>query len=1287
MLSMDRACIHDTVNVGDVAVHFVDSDALSKWNGDGGQSGRGGGAAGGRGPVLMTKWKGVEVYDVDVDELLGPSYESVARRPLRDWADNPAEDAAELSDVVAAGDAPSPPSSSGDEDHDTPPLSPSSGRAAKGPATDGGGGSRDAEDNVQKCRQAGKGRTRGGAFDARAQLEDILVVLICRQLISTLKLRDGVDEESEKLIKWTIQALMKKRYSYPRLTNKVLSTKAWTLRRSGCIGAVVQFKDNGALDNTLQDCSLAIEVSLSDDNEVVVCCSRSAENCLETGCKQRDVVVRALKQVQSCTGMALVDVLGTLTEDLRISAMNQGIAVLYGKRLCVVRREGGSWPYAVVRRKRNGMWLCHACLQGPSSCTHAMAAREAGNNEQSEASDDEDFINSLGTRGRRRGNLVYSTEPRPLVPSQRSQKKHAMVLKAAAEGLTVNIRAAKKCPTCRSKRRSGDPVVVMQGVIEFGTGAVASAVCQWRCHKCKRACVSDGLRQGLVMCSQFTAYTEVFLFEAAVNLCRNASSLTSTYDLRAAFHQLSQEHTLPLSLDRLRSLPLFRSTVLLYIYLVIKGLPAALSTCAVCTRADGSLHTVCFDGLQLGFKLRYRTEFARISVKLDPVKRASIMAQMVSDSAVARALGSVISVATTEHESVRQAAVKTVTAVRGHVIALAVLAGDVNVEGAAVNLAGTAPHAEGRSRARGWDPLLDGGVHPALQDFIRELFRCGRAARKIALTVAGASNKLRKKVPSVLLDRVNAVIADGDNDPDSDSASSEEDAPQRPQKPDLRKYAQEIGDPSLLDAGGAAGRRRRDGALLRVIPGIPSTAATTSRLVDFLRAVVVDPVVVWAPGGDWAGVSALVQALVADKFDKRALQLAINLPQVKELRLLHGAVSALFPVLCTQPRVRDIFSNLLLALCETIQRYLKFVDDDAAACLMSTSDGRVLCATAEEMAAADPSASFHPIEYAKEWLEKPASVERFKEVYAQQADNAEDFLLTGQWAPSLPQVRPIPDFLKVAGGPDDVPECNHIMGQENQFTGGTFAGSCTCAHPKTVGVVVLDGSEGQRMPIEFIAQRMPTLPRNVVYDFSCASLKTALARLPLMAIIVNFIVDHFHWFKNHIWCSKAMNPDSYTAVDGQNTSASEERNAASRRLQNFLRLVNQRNFILFTVYQQAVGNAIAMHRDVQTPTMVERWPLWYRKQFVDLRTDGEPPTSTAADVGSKDAVAGVNAENSHQGESERDEENSEEEGVAERVDDDNLAYGSCERATTGVGGEDKVSGVDAGGEDSDEGAD
>lgn len=203
------------------------------------------------------------------------------------------------------------------------------------------------------------------------------------------------------------------------------------------------------------------------------------------------------------------------------------------------------------------------------------------------------------------------------------------------------------------------------------------------------------------------------------------------------------------------------------------------------------------------------------------------------------------------------------------------------------------------------------------------------------------------------------------------------------------------------------------------------------------------------------------------------------------------------------------------------------------------------------------------------------------------------------WAPSLPIVRPIPTFDGDAAAATDEPDCSHLMGRENKYTGGTFGAFCTCAHPKCIGMVVLDGSEGQRMPIGFIVQRFVTLPDVVVYDFSCATLKTALCRLPSVARTMRFLVDRSHWRKNHVIFSKGMNPDSYSSMEGVNTSSSEERNALSRRQENHLRLLKQENFIISTTYQQALSNIIAKYRDEETSLTPSGWPRWYRARFVD----------------------------------------------------------------------------------------
>jgi len=133
----------------------------------------------------------------------------------------------------------------------------------------------------------------------------------------------------------------------------------------------------------------------------------------------------------------------------------------------------------------------------------------------------------------------------------------------------------------------------------------------------------------------------------------------------------------------------------------------------------------------------------------------------------------------------------------------------------------------------------------------------------------------------------------------------------------LPSYSRAVADPILADDGGVAGKERRDCALLRPQPTIVTTAGSAERLVDFSRAMVIDPVVVWAPGGDWPTGGLVFEALEAEPFNRAALQGSFRSTPVKELRLLHGALVSLYSSFCTQPRVRVLALNFLLALCST----------------------------------------------------------------------------------------------------------------------------------------------------------------------------------------------------------------------------------------------------------------------------------------------------------------------------------------------------------------------------------
>lgn len=61
--------------------------------------------------------------------------------------------------------------------------------------------------------------------------------------------------------------------------------------------------------------------------------------------------------------------------------------------------------------------------------------------------------------------------------------------------------------------------------------------------------------------------------------------------------ELAGECRFPLAATDLRVLKVLRQGVMLYLELVVAGMPAAVLRCKVCTLPDGSYKVLCFDGL------------------------------------------------------------------------------------------------------------------------------------------------------------------------------------------------------------------------------------------------------------------------------------------------------------------------------------------------------------------------------------------------------------------------------------------------------------------------------------------------------------------------------------------------------------------------------------------------------------------------------------------------------------------------------------------------------------------
>jgi len=384
---------------------------------------------------------------------------------------------------------------------------------------------------------------------------------------------------------------------------------------------------------------------------------------------------------------------------------------------------------------------------------------------------------------------------------------------------------------------------------------------------------------------------------------------------------------------------------------------------------------------------------------------------------------------------------------------------------------------------------------------------------------------------------------------------------------------------------------------LPLLPYIPSTAASALKVMEFVRAIVVDPAFVWAPQGSWVAVDELVAVLRSESFSVPSLATVLWMTAVAEQRLLRGAVACLGPGLDAHPHLRVLLADVLCGLKRRIAEYDEWVCDADGAEALKDEELRALRG---HMASAHPFHTFSHREYTRAWLLPPASVVAYRSVYGEYKDQRDDNLRTGVWAPGLPVLRPMPCFSGASTANTGLPSCKHEMGKVKTHTGGTVGVFCSCAHPKCVGVMVLTGSESQRMALELVAQRFVEKPSTIINDFACATLQSALVRLPYLARRISLKCDRFHWRENHTDCSCAMNPDSYVSLDGVNTSACEERNALSRRQQHHLRQMKQNQFITFTVYQQALANAVAMHRENKTMGRACKWPEWYRRAHVDV---------------------------------------------------------------------------------------
>jgi len=207
----------------------------------------------------------------------------------------------------------------------------------------------------------------------------------------------------------------------------------------------------------------------------------------------------------------------------------------------------------------------------------------------------------------------------------------------------------------------------------------------------------------------------------------------------------------------MRSVSTLRKALLSYLALVIKGLLDDALSCATCRRPNGSYAVVFLNGLQLGYRVKYKKELDLTSVNIHAVQRASIVPRMITDEAVFKALGRLLSKKRKVGAAASNKSITTVTAMRGHIMALPMLSGNVTVGSVEMTFAGAMEHLEDGSSASGWDPMVDGGASKELVAFSRPVFDIRVAARSLAMPIEEAAADMRHRVPAELMARVHSL--------------------------------------------------------------------------------------------------------------------------------------------------------------------------------------------------------------------------------------------------------------------------------------------------------------------------------------------------------------------------------------------------------------------------------------------------------------------------------------------------------------------------------------------------
>lgn len=271
-------------------------------------------------------------------------------------------------------------------------------------------------------------------------------------------------------------------------------------------------------------------------------------------------------------------------------------------------------------------------------------------------------------------------------------------------------------------------------------------------------------------------------------------------------------------------------------------------------------------------------------------------------------------------------------------------------------------------------------------------------------------------------DSLDGWASEGDESSDGDAETTAGAIDQRPhgghndepparewdaEAPLVVRYAEKFSEPAFADTGGTSGGKRVQKLFLPLRAGLPSTAASAMKVMDFLCAVVVDPFAVWAPLRDLSAIQAVFDCLLDDDyFTFTMVSNVVNRSYFTELQLLRGAVASLAPALCGDPVRRWVLAEVLLALMETEGDYDDFVADattpEGDEWMDSDSGLSLVDGFSDDedyknhnMALAHHQQAFSPQQYTNTWLLPPATAAAYAQACGMPVGERGKHLRTG----------------------------------------------------------------------------------------------------------------------------------------------------------------------------------------------------------------------------------------------------------------------------------------------------